>query len=302
MQPTILLEDEDDFKLDLYVMDTLKPLDAVEPLFRIVLVDGGSGIAVIGDKRYPFLSPCVFVLNEKETIHLEKQVGDIHFHMIAFHPRIINSLFEYDFIWGHLSGNAMDVMIQDMFWLHMFTHRDEANWGQMMLNPISHKKTLLLITTVEEKLQDKQDLYWICRSRSYFIELLIFLTRLFHENITPVSIALNQATELVDDIILFLHANYAKKITLSDITKEFGINRTSVNAVFQDKTGDTIITYLIRLRMNVAAVLLKDTNIPIKDISDRVGYNNLNNFSRAFKQKIGYPPAQYREAFKVSFC
>ena len=221
---------------------------------------------------------------------------------MAFHPVIINSLFDFDHVRKTLKGCPADVSIQDLYWLSMFMTRDNTRWGQITLNPISFKKCLVLIDTIGKKLSDKDDLYWICRSRSYFIELLLFLSRIFQEGALPVSMPLEQAAEIVDDIVLYLHANYGRKITLQDVTKEFGINRTTANALFQDKIGDSIITYLIRLRINVAAILLKDTNIPIKDICDRVGYNNINNFSRAFKQKIGYPPALYRETFKVSFC
>ena len=66
---------------------------------------------------------------------------------------------------------------------------------------------------------------------------------------------------------------------------------------FQKATGMTIISYLTKLRINVAALLLKDTFLPVSEVIDRVGFNDITHFGRMFKKYIGTSPTEYRQKY-----
>ena len=52
--------------------------------------------------------------------------------------------------------------------------------------------------------------------------------------------------------------------------------------------------YLLRLRLNAACTLLKNSTTSILEIAQRCGYNNLSNFNRQFKERFGVSPRDYR--------
>ena len=65
-------------------------------------------------------------------------------------------------------------------------------------------------------------------------------------------------------------------------------------ARFRETCGESAMGYVASWRANVASRLLRDSDLPLAEIAERVGYRSLPAFSRAFKAKIGVPPAQWR--------
>ena len=98
-------------------------------------------------------------------------------------------------------------------------------------------------------------------------------------------------------VITYLKSNLHKKITISDLTKEFHKNRTDLSKEFIAYTGETIVQFLNKTRIDMAATLLRDTLIPILEIMERVGFQDYSYFSRTFKKEKGISPKHYREQY-----
>ena len=60
---------------------------------------------------------------------------------------------------------------------------------------------------------------------------------------------------------------------------------------------DLLLKNAEKIRMEHASELLKGTKLTVEDISDRVGYESVYAFSRAFRQYYNIPPGAYRKAF-----
>ena len=58
----------------------------------------------------------------------------------------------------------------------------------------------------------------------------------------------------------------------------------------------TLLEYLTDLRMEEAKCLLKGSNISICDISNQIGFSNLQSFNRFFKKNEGITASEYRKA------
>jgi two-component system response regulator YesN len=70
---------------------------------------------------------------------------------------------------------------------------------------------------------------------------------------------------------------------------------------FKAQTGETILDYVTKCRLEKAKDLLGTTDLKIYDISTQLGYQDTKYFSRLFKQWYGQSPSQYRELhFKSS--
>lgn len=68
-----------------------------------------------------------------------------------------------------------------------------------------------------------------------------------------------------------------------------------ISQLFKEVTGVNYSDHLIKVRMEKAAELLKESNHTVDDIAARVGYNSSHSFRRAFKRLIGVTPSVYRQ-------
>ena len=59
--------------------------------------------------------------------------------------------------------------------------------------------------------------------------------------------------------------------------------------------GITPTDFIRNVRLKRAAQLLANTQLPINEIADRVGFITARNFSTQFKKMYGVTPSEYRE-------
>ena len=76
------------------------------------------------------------------------------------------------------------------------------------------------------------------------------------------------------------------------------LNRSYFSKLFKEVIGCTPQEFLIALRLNEAAELMKSSNTSIGEIAVRCGYPNQLHFSRAFKKRYGVPPREWRKENK----
>lgn len=111
----------------------------------------------------------------------------------------------------------------------------------------------------------------------------------------------NYCPEIVNNIKDYLENNFNSKIKIKDLTSNFYISRSELFYIFKKYTNSTIIGYLNTLRINKAKELLKDTNYSITEISQLVGFDSVQYFSRVFKKSIGNSPSKFRKALFKRF-
>ena len=102
--------------------------------------------------------------------------------------------------------------------------------------------------------------------------------------------------EIKYPFIDYIHANYDKDISLTDLANEFNLAVNYVGVLFKEKTGHNFKDYLNTYRINVAKQILLDTpHIKIKDLATSVGFVNINTFIRIFKKYEAMSPGQYQK-------
>lgn len=97
----------------------------------------------------------------------------------------------------------------------------------------------------------------------------------------------------------FIEQNYQRDISIEDIAAACGLNRSYFGKLFRSAMGEPPQSFLLHYRMSCAAQLLKETRMPVREISVRVGYENQLHFSRAFKGVYGVSPREYRQSHFV---
>ncbi len=109
----------------------------------------------------------------------------------------------------------------------------------------------------------------------------------------------NRNQKLLSKVKDYVDGNYSENITLTSISKDFGISSGYLSVLFNDYIGQNFIDYLTNLRIQSAKNLLKSTDLKIYEIADRVGYRDAYYFSTAFKKIVGINPTDYREKLNM---
>jgi YesN/AraC family two-component response regulator len=92
----------------------------------------------------------------------------------------------------------------------------------------------------------------------------------------------------------FIWENYTHKISLEEIAKAAGLSAPYFSAVFKDEMGENLSSYLNRLRVEKAALMLTRTKTSIRDIAAECGFQDQSWFSKIFKHYTGESPGVYR--------
>ncbi|WP_201379375.1 AraC family transcriptional regulator [Ktedonobacter sp. SOSP1-52] len=95
----------------------------------------------------------------------------------------------------------------------------------------------------------------------------------------------------------YLYDNYARPITMRDLAAQVHLSERHTARLFRKVTGDSIMDYLTRLRLEMAAQLLLDrqARMPIKEIAQACGYPDVRYFTTLFRQRTGLTPALFRQ-------
>ncbi|MGQ9520039.1 MAG: helix-turn-helix domain-containing protein [Candidatus Fervidibacter sp.] len=96
-----------------------------------------------------------------------------------------------------------------------------------------------------------------------------------------------------------LHRTYNKSFSLSQLASYCGVSPAYLCRLFRRHLSVTPWQYLERLRLEVAAHLLRETNLSITDVAFLSGFNDLHYFSRRFSRFYGVTPSKIRRKKKV---
>lgn len=100
-------------------------------------------------------------------------------------------------------------------------------------------------------------------------------------------------------IYKFATKNYNRKIELEEVASVAGMNVTAFCRYFRQRSGKTFVQFVNEQRISYACKLFTHGSQNIADICEEVGFNNLSNFNRQFKNIMGKSPSEYRKLFNV---
>ncbi|WP_353625832.1 helix-turn-helix transcriptional regulator [Bacillus sp. JCM 19041] len=130
--------------------------------------------------------------------------------------------------------------------------------------------------------QDKME-HWFAK------RLLNPLLAMFKE------ISESQFQHLSQKMIAYIKENNDKVLTLEQCAADLHYNANYLSSVFKKGTGMTFSDYVADHRLSEAKKWLVDTDIPIKQIAETLGYKNSQNFIRSFRKSTSMTPGQYRQ-------
>ena len=103
--------------------------------------------------------------------------------------------------------------------------------------------------------------------------------------------------KLSKKVIAFLTDNFAKDLSLDEISTGVGITKNYLCNAFKQNTGTTINGCLNMIRIRKAAEMIVYSDLPLSQVSQMCGYISVSHFNRVFMRYVGIPPGQCRRAF-----
>ena len=85
----------------------------------------------------------------------------------------------------------------------------------------------------------------------------------------------------------YVMKHYQEPITLETVCEAAGFSVSYFSTLFKKETGEGFAKYLTRIRMEKAKALLRETNLPVAEICERVGYSDRKHFTATFHKTAG---------------
>ena len=281
-------------KIECIRNDRLRNIHIKDKCFLLIILTAGKLEFKVENERLYAATPAFICFDETaDPVLISKQKAQ--YTCIYFHPEFLNVNMSFEMLCKKDYGDIAST--HDLFLLKPFT--DKA-----YVVPIAEaqlEKITQAAGYMQEELQNQRDWYWSCRGRSYFMEIIIALERMYgligygvtHQKSDNTPIVKNAKLR---DAVLYIESRFDESITLPDIAKAAGMNHTTLTALMKEELGLTAIEYLMKYRITVAEKQLEFTSVPIKDIANMTGFKTVQHFSRVFKSHTGTTPAEFRKS------
>ncbi|SFS57061.1 AraC family transcriptional regulator [Paenibacillus sp. 453mf] len=105
----------------------------------------------------------------------------------------------------------------------------------------------------------------------------------------------HQFRSIADRIASIIRAEYDQELSLESISERLHYSPNYLSSIFKKEYGMTFTEYLMNYRLDIARKWLVDTDMTIKDIAERLQYQNPQNFIRSFRKKEHVTPGAYRK-------
>ena len=281
-------------KIECTQNDRLQNTHIKNNCFLLIILTAGKLEFKVENEQFCTAAPAFICFDETQNpVLISKRKAQ--YTCIYFHPEFLNVNMSFEMLRKKDYGDIAST--HDLFLLKPFT--DKA-----YIIPIAEaqlEKITQAAEFMQEELQNQRDWYWSCRGRSYFMEIIIALERMYgligygvtHQKSDNTPIIKNAKLR---DAVLYIESRFDESITLPDIAKAAGMNHTTLTALMKEELGLTAIEYLMKYRITVAKKQLEFTSVPIKDIANMTGFKTVQHFSRVFKSQTGATPAEFRKS------
>ncbi len=105
--------------------------------------------------------------------------------------------------------------------------------------------------------------------------------------------------EGVQRTINYINDNLDSELSIQNISKNVNISKSVLYRRFQSCFNCTVNQYINRARIEKAKILLRENNLSVEDIAQKVGFLSGSYFSKKFKKETGMSPYKYKKSQRM---
>jgi len=85
-------------------------------------------------------------------------------------------------------------------------------------------------------------------------------------------------------VVQYIHENYSKDLSIKIIADKVHLTPAYLCQIFRKHMGDSINQYIIKYRLEKSKEFLKDKQLKLTEVANKVGYSDANYYTRLFKK------------------
>lgn len=163
-------------------------------------------------------------------------------------------------------------------------------WGLLVdLNIVAQLVQML----ININLMYNDPIYNSCTTKAILCEISNEYKKYYRDTSTTSS------DRLYKSICHYVDLHITEDLRVSKIADHFGYNTKYLSHFFKEYTSISLKQMIMQKKMNIAALELQHTDLPISIIAYNLGYKDTHNFSKVFKKVMGVSPLKYRNELSI---
>jgi len=246
---------------------------------ELILIGSGTALHTVEGVDYMLRAGDVYVLNTG-TVHALRHVSNLEEWLLAYYPDMLQALgaeirkipgFHPLFVTGPASGRR-----------HGFRCRLRLDFEAL-------REAVGLLEEMRAEHEAQREGYEAV-VRAHFVRFVAFLSRQYKR----VGEGAPQWLLQLATAVSYLEGHACAELSLGKLAEVSGLSVRHLTRLFKAHYNASPIQYLLTLRVQNAAALLRQTDKPITDIAFDSGFTDSNYFARQFRQVMGVSPSAYR--------
>jgi AraC-like DNA-binding protein len=254
-----------------YTMD----IDHYHPYYEIYYLLTGSRIYFIEDRSYSVeQGDLVFI--GKEMLHRTMQAGD------STHERVIVHCSDE---WLRGIGTGLEGMFARLF---------EADIRVLRLPRQESLIAESAVRAMRLEAETREPGYPVA-IRHAVAGLLLLCGRYAAKHQPEPFRHVSPLHAKISEIVRYINGHYDEPLRLADLSERFFISPHYLSRMFKEVTGFVYTDYVVLTRVKEAQRLLRQSELSISDVAEKVGFDNFSHFGKTFKRVTSMSPREYRK-------
>lgn len=274
------------------------PEEGLNDSFQLLYVEEGSIRLETGSVTKYLIPPIAICVNYRERFEAMEFQNAKGF-SIMFKPEVVNhSLVSYK---NEAAGTTAEdpAFKANRILINPFLLSSRSNPYYINLEKGLQDRLKELYRNMKNQLDVQPDPFWPCRSRSFFLEILMFVHNLYGiQNGDVAEMTVNESSDpLTRRIINEVQSRYGQSgLSRRGLARELKIGSGELNELVRQTMGSNFKDYLQEVRTTVVSVLARNTILNFREIWIRCGYRSAFAMTGAFRKRFGVTPESYRSA------
>ncbi len=252
---------------------------------EVVYILSGRAIHTVGDKEYEVKGGDITVINT-DVPHKFTSIPNSNEGFVAY-----DLMFTPDFLDASVINMSSFESLKNSFLFFSLFPSESSAFPDMHIPGKMYADYGEIFTRIYHEFGRKEKGY-VELIRAYVIELVI---KLFRELEKMGTVALSPAQlKTINNAIQYIEDNFNIKLSVDEVASKVFLGSDYFRKLFKKVTGESVMNFQRKLRIDEACRLLSTTEMPIKDICTSIGYEDMKSFYQNFKKATGKTPKEYR--------